>query len=60
MIYDPHPNVICQAFYALGELGRPAAIDPIKQRLVELSHWYAQWYAYGALRKLGWQQTRSN
>jgi hypothetical protein len=60
MIYDPQPNVVCQAFYALGELGRRTAIDPIKQRLVELDHWYAQWYAYGALRKLGWQQTQSN
>jgi hypothetical protein len=60
MIRDPHPNVICQAFYALGELGRRAAIDPVKQRLVELDHWYAQWYAYGALRKLGWQQSPSN
>jgi hypothetical protein len=60
LIHDPHPNVICQAFYALGELGRQAAIDPIRQRLVELDHWYAQWYAYGALRKLGWQQNPSN
>jgi hypothetical protein len=60
MIRDPHPNVTCQAFYALGQLGRRAAIDPVKQRLVELNHWYAQWYAYGALRKLGWQQNPSN
>ena len=60
MIHDPHPNVICQAFYALGQQGRRAAINPIKRRLVELDHWYAQWYGYGALRKLGWQQTRSN
>ena len=60
MIRDPHPNVICQAFYALGEMGRRRAVGPIKQRLVELDHWYAQWYAYGALRKLGWRQTPSN
>jgi HEAT repeats len=60
LIHDPHPNVICQAFYALGALGRRTAIDPIKHRLVELDHWYAQWYAYRALRTLGWQQTQSN
>jgi hypothetical protein len=61
LIRDPHPNVVCQAFYALGKMGRRAAVDPIKQRLVELDHWYAQWYAYGALRKLGWrQQSPSN
>jgi hypothetical protein len=60
MIRDPHPNVICQAFYALGEMGRRSAVGPIKQRLLELDHWYAQWYAYGALRKLGWHQNPSN
>lgn len=60
MIDDPHPNVICQVFYALGERGRRTAINPIKQRLLELDHWYAQWYGYGAIRKLGWRQTRSN
>jgi hypothetical protein len=60
LIHDPHPNVICQAFYALGEMGRRTAIGPIKQRLVALDHWYAQWYAYRALRKLGWRQPPSN
>ncbi len=60
MIDDPHPNVTCQVFKALGQQGRQAAINPIKQRLLELDHWYAQWYGYGALRKLGWQQTKSN
>ena len=60
MIRDPQPNVVCQAFYALGAMGRRSAIGPIKQRLVELDHWYAQWYAYGALRKLGWRQNPSN
>ena len=60
MIRAPHPNVVCQAFYALGVMGRRSAIGPIKQRLVELDHWYAQWYAYGALRKLGWRQSPSN
>ena len=60
MIRDPQPNVVCQAFYALGERRNASAIDPIKQRLLELNHWYAQWYGYGALRKLGWKQGRSN
>jgi hypothetical protein len=59
MIRDPHPNVVCQAFYALGEMGRRSAIGPVMQRLKELDHWYAQWYAYRALRKLGWRQSPS-
>ncbi len=59
MLRDPHPNVICQAFYALGRQGHRQAIGPIKRRLLQLNHWYAQWYGYGAMRRLGWQQTRS-
>lgn len=56
LLQDPHPNVVCQAFYALGERGRYSAIAPIKQRLVDLDHWYAQWYGYKAMRRLGWHQ----
>jgi HEAT repeats len=60
LMNDPHPNVVCQAFYALGQRGRPSAVAAIKKRMIALNHWYAQWYGYGALRKLGWRQTRSN
>jgi len=60
MLEDPHPNVICQVFYALGERGRPGAIPAIQAKMAALGHWYAQWYGYRALRKLGWYQHRSN
>lgn len=60
LLNDPHPNVICQVFYALGERGRKSAIGPIQKKLMHLNHWYAQWYGYRALRKLGWHQRPSN
>lgn len=60
LLNDPHPNVICQVFYALGERGRKSAIGPIQKKLEHLNHWYAQWYGYRALRKLGWHQRPSN
>jgi hypothetical protein len=56
---DPHPNVVCQAFYALGARGQRMAIHPIMERLVRTNHWYAQWYGYRALRRLGWYQVPS-
>lgn len=59
LLDDPHPNVICQAFYALGERGQRKAIKPIRDRLVRTEHWYAQWYGYRALRRLGWYQVLS-
>lgn len=59
LIDDPHPNVVCQAYYALGRRGDPSAIAPIKVRMVQSDHWYTQWYAYRALRGLGWRQARS-
>ena len=59
LMKDPHPNVVCQAYYALGTRGRPAAIDPIQTQMARSGHWYTQWYGYRALRKLGWHQNRS-
>ena len=60
LIQDVHPNVTCQALYALGQRGRREAIEPIKMQMRASDHWYTQWYGYRALRKLGWRQTRSN
>lgn len=60
LLNDPHPNVICQVFYALGERGRKSAIQPIRKKLMNLNHWYAQWYGYRALRRLGWHQRPSS
>jgi hypothetical protein len=60
LLQDPHPNVVCQALYALGERRQRTAIGPILQKLKDLDHWYAQWYGYKALRRLGWHQGLSN
>jgi hypothetical protein len=60
LLEDPHPNVTCQVFKALGERGRKSAIRPVQKKLMNLNHWYAQWYGYRALRKLGWHQRPSN
>jgi hypothetical protein len=54
---DPHPNVVSMAFYALGKRGEKSAINLILNRIKSSHHWYVQWYAYRALRRLGWKQT---
>jgi HEAT repeat protein len=56
---DPNPNVVSMAFYALGKKGDGRAIKEIMARIKESGSWYNQWYAYKALRSLGWKQTRS-
>jgi len=57
LLDDAHPNVVCQAFYALGQRGDKNAVPEILQRIKKSDHWYVQWYAYRALRKLKWKQT---
>jgi HEAT repeat protein len=59
MLNDPHPNVICQVYYALGRRGQKTAVPLIMENIKRSAHWYTQWYGYGALRKLGWRQTQS-
>ncbi len=60
LLDDPHPNVVSMAFYALGQRRDRGAIDEIIERIKRSNDWYNQWYAYKALRSLGWKQTRSN
>ena len=55
---DPHPNVVSMAFYALGQRGDMRAIREIRERIETSDDWYNQWYAYKALRALGWKQSR--
>lgn len=56
---DPSPNVVSMAFYALGKKGDGRAIKEIMTRIEASDSWYNQWYAYKALRSLGWKQIRS-
>jgi hypothetical protein len=60
LLNDPHPNVISMAFQALGQRRDRGAIEVIMKRLKRSNDWYNQWYAYKALRSLGWKQTKSN
>ncbi|UCG64342.1 MAG: HEAT repeat domain-containing protein [Deltaproteobacteria bacterium] len=55
---DPHPNVVSMAFNALGQRGDMRAIREIRERIETSDDWYNQWYAYKALRALGWKQSR--
>ncbi len=56
LLDDPHPNVVSMTLCALGQRGGRQAIKEI-QKIIETSdHWYNQWYAYKALRALGWKQ----
>ncbi len=56
LLDDPHPNVVSMAFYGLGQRGERRAVKEILKRLEVSDHWYNQWYAYRALRALGWRQ----
>jgi hypothetical protein len=56
---DPYPNVVCMAFHSLGQRGKKRIVREIVKRIEISDHWYEQWYAYRALRTLGWKQTRS-
>ena len=57
---DTHPNVVSMALYALGKRGNKEAIGRIMQVIETSDDWYHQWYAYKALRALGWRQTKLN
>jgi hypothetical protein len=56
---DDHPNVVCQADYALGLRGNRRAIPVLVRQLEHSRHWYTQWYGYRALKTLGWRQKPS-
>jgi HEAT repeat protein len=56
---DPHPNVVSMALYAIGKRGNRDVVDKILQLIATTDSWYIQWYAYRALRSIGWRQTKS-
>lgn len=55
LLDDPQINVAYNAYASLGLRGDRRGIPEILRRLPEESRWYVQWYAYGALRRLGWR-----
>jgi hypothetical protein len=55
---DPNRNVLTMTFYALGQRGNRQAISEIINKIETSNDWYSQWYAYKALRALGWKQTK--
>jgi hypothetical protein len=59
MLDDPHPNVRCKVVEALGKRGRKDVVGKIIEKINTSDHWYFQWYAYRALRSLGWKQQKS-
>jgi hypothetical protein len=58
LLDDPQFNVVCMAIYALGKRGDRKAISEIYKLINRSDNWYNQWYAYRALRNLGWKQTK--
>ena len=59
LLKDPHPNVVCQALYALGRRRDNIAISSVIQTIKTSDSWYVQRYGYNPLRNLGWQQPAS-
>ncbi len=60
---DPQPNVVCMAMYSLGKRNHLRVPDKIMtyeiiRRIKASEHWYVQWYAYKALKRLGWTQEK--
>ncbi len=64
LLDDPQPNVVCMAFYSLGRQthakGNTEVIRRIISRINTSAHWYVQWYAYKALKRQGWTQTKQD
>jgi HEAT repeat protein len=56
---DPNTNVVCMAYYSLGRSGNTNVIDELKKRILSSNKWYEQFYAYRAIRALGWQQSKT-
>jgi hypothetical protein len=59
LLGDSSPNVVCMALFAMGQRGDSTAIRDILTWMESSDHWYCQWYAYRALKALGWKQNKS-
>lgn len=58
LLDDSEFNVRYMAIYALGRRGDRKAMDKVLYILKTSDNWYIQLYAYRALRRMGWHQTR--
>lgn len=58
LLNDPHPNVVSMALRSLGQRRDKRAIHEILLKIEKSDHWYNQWYAYRALKSLGWRQSK--
>jgi len=56
LLDDASINVSYTAYHALGSRGGAESVREILSRIPGSPHWYAQLYAYKALRRLGWRQ----
>ena len=57
---DANPSVGRMALHALGQRGNRVAIPELKKRIETSDRWFSQWYAYKALRALGWRQVKES
>ena len=57
-IEDENTNVRSMAFHSLGLRNNRQAVNPILEKIRISRDWYAQLYAYRALRSLGWKQKK--
>jgi hypothetical protein len=57
-LQEPYPNVVCMALYSLGKRNHRASMDLILDLIQSSPQWYVQWYAYKALRRMGWAQPK--
>lgn len=60
LLGDSYFNVVCMALDSLGRRGDRTDVRPILEKLKTSHNWYEQWYAYRALRRLGWSQKKSD
>jgi HEAT repeat protein len=60
LLEDPNLNVQTMAIEALARQGNRRAVSLVLQQLEKSNEWYVQFYAYRALKELGWQQRASH
>jgi hypothetical protein len=53
---DPQPIVSCQALFSLGVRKKRTTVRTILDKIERSDDWYVQWYAFNALKALGWRQ----